>query len=286
MRRFFINEKNKTGQYLRIITGTFMMSVAVVNYFDRLDVVTGGVTGIAIMLNRLAGMPMWLVNGLINIPLFIAGWKILDRLTFIRTLIATIALTFFLGVVPVLDIRTDEMLVDIIIGATLMGVGLGLIFISYASSGGTDLAATLINVKVRHISIPKIMAIIDGVIILAGAGVFGIKNGIYALIAIYTITKVSDSIVEGPNRAKIMYIITNQYESVLHYIINDIERGVTLINTTGAFSKTDKQMIMTVVSGRQMVKIKQNVYQTDENAICFVGDIREAFGEGFTKFRG
>lgn len=283
MKSFFVREKVK--QYIYVLLGTLAMAVAVVMFFDATGVVVGGVTGIAIILKNLFGVPMWLVNAMINIPLFIAGYKILDRDIFIKTLYGTIALTIFLGIVPNYNLLTGNLLVDIIIGGVLMGTGLGLIFVSYASSGGTDLLATLINVKIRHISIPRIMAVIDGLIVIGGAFVFGIEKGIYAIIAIYIVTKVSDEIMEGPNKAKLIYIISDKSEEISGYIVNKICRGVTYINATGAYTNEPKKMIMCVVSGKEMVKIKQNLYQIDENAICFVGDIREAFGEGFTKYR-
>lgn len=283
MKSFFVREKVK--QYICVLLGTLAMAVAVVMFFDATGVVVGGVTGIAIILKNLFGVPMWLVNAMINIPLFIAGYKILDRDIFIKTLYGTIALTIFLGIVPNYNLLTGNLLVDIIIGGVLMGTGLGLIFVSYASSGGTDLLATLINVKIRHISIPRIMAIIDGLIVIGGAFAFGIEKGIYAIIAIYIVTKVSDGIMEGPNKAKLIYIISDKSEEISGYIVNKICRGVTYINAAGAYTNEPKKMIMCVVSGKEMVKIKQNLYQIDENAICFVGDIREAFGEGFTKYR-
>lgn len=262
------------------------MAVAVVLFFDAMEVVVGGVTGVAIILKNTFGVPMWVANAGINIPLFILGYRILDRETFIRTLTATLSLTIFLGLVPEMKLLTGDRLVDIVIGSVMMGAGLGLIFMEYASSGGSDLLATLINVRVRYISIPKIMAVIDGIIVIAGAGVFGITSGIYSLIAIYVVTKVSDSIVEGPNRAKMMYIVSEQDKQVVQYIIEVIGRGASYMEITGAYTGNRKKMILCVVSSKEMVKIKQKVYQTDENALCFVGDIREAFGEGFTKFRG
>ncbi|MGN0151266.1 MAG: YitT family protein [Wujia sp.] len=285
MKRFY-NSESIIIQYLIIIFGTFLMAVAVVVFFDAMEVVVGGVTGVAIILKSLWGIPMWVVNAAINIPLFVMGYRVLDRRTFIRTLAATIFLTVFLAVIPDIKILTGDMLVDIIIGSVLMGAGLGLIFMEYSSSGGSDLLATLINVRVHHISIPKIMGIIDGIIVIAGAGVFGITSGIYSLIAIYVVTRISDSIVEGPNHAKMMYIVSERNDLVIRYIMEDLDRGASYIEIKGAYTGNSKKMIFCVVSSKEMVKIKQKVYRTDENAICFVGDIREAFGEGFTKFRG
>lgn len=286
MKSFFINDREELKHYICVVAGTLLMSVAVVVYFDTTGVVPGGVTGVAIILKELWGVPMWLVNAIINIPLFIMGYKILERDIFVKTLFGTISLTTLLGIVKPLDILTGNLLVDIITGSVVMGTGLGLIFASYASSGGTDLAATLINRRIPYVSIPKIMALIDGLIVIAGAFVFGIEKGIYAIIAIYIVAKVSDSIMEGPNRAKLIYIISDRYDEVARYILEIAGRGVTYIESKGAYTGKSKNMIMCVVPDKEMVKIRQNLYKIDKNAFCFVGDIREAFGEGFTKFRG
>ena len=286
MGRFYFDRENRVLQYITMIFGTFLMAVSVVMFFDPMEIVVGGVTGVAVIFKSLYNMPMWLSSAVINVPLFIAGFRILDGRTFTRTLVATATLTIFLGVVPEMKLLTGDTVVDITIGGALMGAGLGLIFRQYASSGGSDLLATLINVRVKYLSIPKIMAVIDGIIVIAGAGVFGMTNGIYSLIAIYIVTKVSDAIVEGPDRAKLMYIVSDKETEVVKYIMDDINRGATYIETIGAYTEKTRKMIMCVVSGKEMVKIKQKVYQIDENAICFIGDIREAFGEGFTKFRG
>lgn len=286
MGRFYFDRENRVLQYITMIFGTFLMAVSVVMFFDPMEIVVGGVTGVAVIFKSLYNMPMWLSSAVINVPLFIAGFRILDGRTFTRTLVATATLTIFLGVVPEMKLLTGDTVVDITIGSVLMGAGLGLIFRQYASSGGSDLLATLINVRVKYLSIPKIMAVIDGIIVIAGASVFGMTNGIYSLIAIYIVTKVSDAIVEGPDRAKLMYIVSDKETEVVKYIMDDINRGATYIETIGAYTEKTRKMIMCVVSGKEMVKIKQKVYQIDENAICFIGDIREAFGEGFTKFRG
>lgn len=286
MGRFYFDRENRVLQYITMIFGTFLMAFSVVMFFDPMEIVVGGVTGVAVIFKSLYNMPMWLSSAVINVPLFIAGFRILDGRTFTRTLVATATLTIFLGVVPEMKLLTGDTVVDITIGSVLMGAGLGVIFRQYASSGGSDLLATLINVRVKYLSIPKIMAVIDGIIVIAGASVFGMTNGIYSLIAIYIVTKVSDAIVEGPDRAKLMYIVSDKETEVVKYIMDDINRGATYIETIGAYTEKTRKMIMCVVSGKEMVKIKQKVYQIDENAICFIGDIREAFGEGFTKFRG
>ncbi|MCM1273645.1 MAG: YitT family protein [Clostridium sp.] len=279
----------KLGKYydtVMIVVGTFLMATAVVSFFDVMGVVVGGASGISIIVKAVLDVPMWVISALLNIPLFIAGFKRLEREMFYRTLFATFTLILFLGILPQFDILTGDMLADIIAGGTCMGIGLGLVFCSYASSGGTDLLATLINQRVRHISIPKVLAIVDAVIVVAGAGTFGVKKGIYSLIGIVVVTRMSDYMVEGPNRAKLLYVISDAETEIVDYIVNTLKRGATFIDVKGAFTNDQKQMIMCVLSGKEIVKVKQIIYKMDEKAICFVGDIREAFGEGFTKFRG
>lgn len=272
-------------QMLMLVIGTLTMAIAVVSYFDQMGVVAGGVTGLAVLFNHLWQVPMWAVNLLFNIPLFIIGYKVFEGRTLISMFLGTGLLTMFLGVLPMLNILTGDLLVDIIVGSVLMGIGLGLVFLSQASTGGVDLLSTIINKKLRYISIPKIMGIIDGVIVLVGAFAFGMKKGIYALIAVYIIQRVADIIMEGPNHAKLLYIITKEEDGCAAYITGQLERGVTFVPIKGAYTNVPKRMILSVVSGKEMVKIKQKIYQIDENAICFVSDIREAFGEGFTKYK-
>ncbi|MCM1288009.1 MAG: YitT family protein [Clostridium sp.] len=285
MKNFFL-KSGKLNTFFKILLGTFLMAASVVWFFDAVGVVVGGVSGIAIIIKATMDIPMWVINIAFNLPLFIAAYKILDIGMFFRTVLGTAFLTIWLGMLPYVNLLTGDLFVDMLAGSVLMGAGLGLIFISYSSSGGGDLLATLINRKLKHLSIPKIMAVIDIVIVSAGAQVFGVDKIMYSIIGIFVLTKVSDMIIEGPNRAKLLYIISEKKEDVVKYIVETMERGATYIDTEGAFTHKSGKMIMCVVSGKEMVKLKQIIYKLDENAICFVGDIREAFGEGFTKFRG
>lgn len=285
MKNFFF-KSGKLNTFFDILLGTFLLAASVVWFFDAVGVVVGGVSGIAIIIKATMDVPMWVINIAFNLPLFIAAYKILDIGMFFRTVLGTVFLTIWLGILPYVNLLTGNLFVDMLAGSVLMGAGLGLIFVSNSSSGGGDLLATLINRKLRHLSIPKIMAVIDIVIVLAGAQVFGVDKIMYSIIGIFVLTRVSDMIIEGPNRAKLLYIISEKNDDVVRYIVETMERGATYIDTEGAFTHKSGKMLMCVVSGKEMVKLKQVLYKLDENAICFVGDIREAFGEGFTKFRG
>lgn len=270
-------------QYITITFGAFLMSAALVVYFNELGIVVGGVTGIAVILNNTLGIPMWIVNTAVNIPLFIIGYKTFERQTFIKTVYGTAMLSFFLAVMPNINLRTDSFPVNVAIGAFLMGMGLGLILSSDASSGGVDMVSTMISRKNKYVSIPEMMLFIDGVIILCAISFFGIVKGIYAVIALVIETKISDNIIKGFKRSKLIYIISPSYKELADYIVYVLERGVTYINIVGGYTNENRKMIMCVVSGRELVKIKQIIGRIDAKSVCFISDISEAFGEGFTK---
>lgn len=271
-------------RYGLMTVGAFLMAFSVVVYFNPLELVTGGVTGLAILLEHLFHIPLWLVNAAVNIPLFIIGYKVLGKLIFYRTVYATVCLSVFLGLIRPLPLLTGDVLVDGLCGGVIMGGGLGLIFLQNASSGGADMTAQIINRRIPHVSVPKLMAIVDGIIILFGIDVFGLRNGIYALIVLFVMTKVSDLVLEGPNHAKLMYIISNEEKALAEYITGQLGRGVTRVPAQGGYTGCPKQMLLCALSSKEMVNVKRKIYELDDRAICFVGDIREAYGEGFTKY--
>ncbi len=270
-------------QYIMITTGTFLMSVALVIYFNELGIVVGGVTGIAVILNNTLNIPMWVVNTAVNIPLFIIGYKTFEKQAFIKTVYGTVLLSLFLAVVPNVNLRTDSFPVNVVIGAFFMGTGLGLILSSDASSGGVDMVSTMISRKFRYVSIPEMMLFIDGVIIICAISFFGIVKGIYAVIALMIETRMSDNLIKGFKRSKLIYIISSAHREIADYIVNTLERGVTYINVVGGYTNEERKMIMCVVSGRELVKIKQTAGRIDSKSLCFISDVSEAFGEGFTK---
>lgn len=271
-------------RYGLMTVGAFLMAFSVVVYFNPLELVTGGVTGLAILLEHLFHIQLWLVNAAVNIPLFIIGYKVLGKQIFYRTVYATVCLSVFLGLLRLLPLLTGDVLVDGLCGGVIMGGGLGLIFLQNASSGGADMTAQIINRRIPHVSVPKLMAIVDGIIILFGIGVFGLRNGIYALIVLFVMTKVSDFVLEGPNHAKLMYIISTEEKALAEYITGQLGRGVTRVPAQGGYTGCPKQMLLCALSSKEMVNVKRKIYELDDRAICFVGDIREAYGEGFTKY--
>jgi uncharacterized membrane-anchored protein YitT (DUF2179 family) len=159
-----------------------------------------------------------------------------------------------------------------------------LVFSAYASTGGTDLLASIIHKYRRHISVPFILTFIDGAIVVLGALVFGLGNALYAIIAIYITTKVSDGLLEGLKFAKMAFIISDDYDRIAQEIMTTLDRGVTGLSSTGMYSNKDRKMLFCVVSKKEIVKITEIAKRIDKNSFVIVNDVREVMGEGFIEY--
>jgi uncharacterized membrane-anchored protein YitT (DUF2179 family) len=260
------------------------MGFAIKNMFDPISLVTGGVTGIAIILKSLAGIPLWLTNTLCNIPLFFAAWKIKGWRFIKRTAVATGALSLSLYVIPEIPFLMEDLLLTSLFGGIISGLGTGLVFLFQATTGGTDMLAALLQRKMRHYSIAQIMQVLDAGVVLAGAAVFGVRYALYALIAIYGIAKVSDGLLEGLKFSKQAYIISDQYREIAKAVMTRMDRGVTAVDAVGMYSGQNKKLLFCVVSKKEIVILREIVAEFDKKAFVIVSDVREVFGEGFIEY--
>ncbi len=288
-----INNRNiiVLRKYMIILLGSFLMALAVNIVFEPMELVTGGVSGLAIVIKYLTrgivdgGVPIWLFNVACNIPLFLLSIRAKGFKFLFTSLFGMVAFSLALMVIPIVDLQLKDYLLASILGGAISGVGIGLVFSVQASTGGTDLLATLLHFKNRHITVPQILIIIDGAIILIGAIVFGLGNALYAIIAVFVTTKISDSILEGLKFAKMAYIISDDYAEIAHAIMHHMDRGVTGVNATGMYSNRDKKMLFCVVSKKEIVKIVEISQRIDPKSFVIVSDVREVMGEGFIEYR-
>ncbi len=289
------NNKNKTTKvfykYMTIIVGSVLMAAAVNFIYEPLGLVTGGLAGLAIIVKEITGFileggfPVWLFTVITNIPLFIISIKLLGIKTMLNVFIGTSSYILALMVIPIYDFQFNDMLLSSVIGGTITGIGLGMVFSYSASTGGTDLLATLIQRFKRHLSVPVVLIFIDGAVIAIGALVFGLGNALYAIISVFIAAKVSDGILEGLKFAKMAYIISDEYDKIAKAIMTSLDRGVTGISSTGMFSNKDRKMLFCVVSKKEIVKITEIAKQIDPNSFVIVNDVREVMGEGFIEYR-
>lgn len=272
-------------EYFLIILGAFIMGFAIKSIYDPVGLVTGGVSGLAIIAKNQLDIPLWLTNTVLNIPLFLISFRIKGWQFIKRTFAATAALSVSLFVIPELSLALDDLLLTSLFGGILSGIAVGLVFLFQATTGGTDMLAALIQRRLPHYSIAQIMQVLDTVIVLFGATVFGLKYALYALIAIYAVAKVSDGMLEGLKFAKAVYIISDQNEKIAGAILYELERGVTGIPVKGMYSNNEKNMLFCVVPKKEIVQLKDLVVGYDSQAFVIVSDAREVLGEGFIEFR-
>lgn len=280
-----MNRRTPAMDYILMILGSFVMGFAIKNIYDPAGLVTGGVSGVAIILKDLAGIPLWCTNTMLNIPLFLAslklkGWKFLKR-----TFVATAALSVSLYVIPEMALMPrDDMLLTALFGGLISGVGTGLVFMAQSTTGGTDMLAALMQKAMPQYSISQIMQVLDAMVVLVGAAVFGIRPALYALIAIYGLARVSDGMLEGLKFSKMVFIISDYCEPIASAIMEEMSRGVTGLDARGMYSKEKRQMIYCVVSKKEISQLKDLVREHDKKAFVIVSDVREVLGEGFIEY--
>ena len=288
----FISKKNAFWDYIFIIVGTGLLALSIQCLFDPLKLVTGGFTGLSIVIKEMTGvfvpggMPLWLTNILLNIPVFVIAYKVKGRSFIFRTVIGTALLSAWLYVIPIIDLSQGDYFLASVVGGAIAGLGMGLILLAKATTGGTDMVATIIQHYMRHYSIVQIMQVLDALIVVVGLYVFGLYAGLYSIIAIMVVTKVSDMVMEGFKFSKAAFIITDKYDIVAKRILKDLDRGVTGLYAKGMYSGKDKCMLYCVVSQKEIVNVKEIVAEVDPNAFVIVSDAREVLGEGFLEYSG
>ena len=273
--------RSPVRDYILILIGASIMGFAIKNIYDPIGLVTGGVSGVAIILKKQLGVPLWLTNTAINVPLFAAaarlkGWKFIKR-----TLVATVALSVSLYVIPEIPFLMDDLLLTALFGGIITGAGAGIVFACQATTGGTDMMAALIQRKLRHYSVAQVMQVLDGIIVIAGIFVFGIHASLYAIVAIYVTTKMTDALMEGMNYAKSAFIITAHPEQVADELMKELDRGASGIHIKGMYTGEERMMVFCVVGKKQIPQLKQIVGTIDPDAFVVVSDAREVLGEGF-----
>lgn len=280
----------KIYDYALVLAGTGCLAFAIQCLYDPVELVTGGFTGLSIIIKNVTsqliqgGIPLWLSNLVLNIPVFIIGYFLKGKAFISKTLFGTVMLSAWLYIIPAIGLAEGDYMIAAIFGGVLAGVGIGLVLKAGATTGGTDMVASLLQMKMRHYSIVQIMQVLDNLIVVAGLFIFGMRPALYSVIAIVVATYVSDMVLEGSNYAKGVFIITNHYNEVANRIIKELDRGVTGLYAKGMYTGNDKCMLYCVVSMKEIVKLKDFVVETDPNAFVIVSDVREVLGEGFQEY--
>lgn len=284
-----INKRPKWLSFLFIFLGSGLISLATSMFYDPVGMVTGGFGGVSIIArditNRIfhnGGIPLWVTNAALNIPLFLLAFKRHGGRYLLRTFSAVVFVSLWLLVLPGTSPVKDDLFLTSIFGGLLMGLGLGMVLLCDTTTGGTDMLSVLIHDVVKNrFSISQIMQVIDGIIVIGGVVVFGITTSLYAIISIYVSIKVMDTILEGVRFAKAAFIITDCRDTVTKNIFDELGRGVTAIDCMGMYSSQSKTMLLCVVSKTEIYPLRCAVAAADSKAFVIISDVREVFGEGF-----
>lgn len=268
--------------YMGILLGAAITAVALNMFLIPHKIAAGGTSGLAIVLHHLVGLPVGATMLSFDIPLLLISIKILGARFGFNTLIGAVILSISIDVTaPYVPILTNDLLLNSLYGGILSGVGLGLVFRFEGSTAGTDLAAAIIN-KLFGISVGQALLLVDCfVIISAGVAFQSPELSLYALISLFVSTQIIDLVQEGPSSAKAFFIMSNKTSSVAQAIMTEMERGVTFLSAYGGYTQEKSDMLLCVVSTREVIRLKQLIYAFDQDAFVFIVDAHEVMGEGF-----
>ncbi len=267
------------------IAGGIIYSVAVLLFLTENEISPGGLTGIATILNYLFSLPIGTVVFILNIPLLAAGFIKFGGVFIAKTAVATavMSLTLDISGLFIPKMKIDPILAALF-GGLLMGLGISLFMLRGATTGGTDIIAKLINRKFPHLTVGRLMLAADAAVVGLSALVYkNIESALYAVIAIYASSRVMDLILYGADRGKIIYVITDNAKELSDSIMSLINRGVTLLDVTGAYTGTKRQMLMCTVRRHEVAAVCRLATNCDKNAFIIVGEAGEVLGEGFKR---
>jgi len=282
-------KRNRTD-LLRMVIGTLLMALSTNLFFAPSGMIPGGFTGLAMILRKVTepfvagGIPIWLGTLILNVPLLIfavliRGWAFIRR-----TAAATLLLSAWLWVVPEIDLVSDDLVIVAVVGGALMGLGVGVVFLGKATTGGTDTAAAILQRFLPHLSAAKILPVLDGAIILLSVWSFGLRISCYAIISVVLSGMVSDAVVNGFKNACLAYIISEKHDEISREILSSMERGVTLLPGRGLYTNTERPVLMCAVSRKQLPVLRDLVADTDPSAFLVLAPAREVRGEGFMAY--
>lgn len=275
-------------RYSMVAAGSLISGMAINTFLIPHQLFSGGVSGVAMILYFLFGWPIGVQIIVLNIPIFYAAYRLLDRDYVIcgifGMLIFSVATdaTRFLSTIHLVD----DTLLAAIYGGVISGIGSGMIFRVSGSAGGTDTIATIAK-KYYSLNVGLVGFSINVFLMLVAAVLFGVKPAMYTLLSFFVGSRVTDAVIEGLNRKKTVMIISDKNDEIAEAIMDEVGRGATFLEGTGAFTGQDKKVLFVVVTLTQIAKIKFIVEKTDPHAFMIVQDAAEVLGHGFSvKKRG
>lgn len=276
--------KSKLKNFSLLTISTLIMAIGIYFFKFANNFTFGGITGIAVLVAKFLPISASDFSFVVNILLLIIGWIVLGKSFAAKTAYSTILLSVSLSLLeriyPMSHPLTNEPLLELIFAILLPALGSAILFNIGASSGGTDVIAMILK-KYTSVDIGKGLMISDLIFTLAGFLVFNVKTGLYSLFGLIMRSALIDNFIESFNRSKYFHVVTSNATCICDFIQNDLQRGATIVNATGAFTGDDKYIILTVLSPSQAVKLRNFIKEQDPKAFLLVSNTSEIIGKGF-----
>ena len=265
---------------LLVMLGLLAAAAAYRMYLIPNQVVNGGFTGVGQLLNHATGISIGLVNIMLNVPLFVISMKSMGLRFGVRSLVAMVLLSLLIDHLP-LPPATDDMLLASVYGGAISGIGFGLVLRGNATTGGTDMLASLLHRLVPVMKVSYAIFVFDGLVIIASAFVFESQAAMYGLISAFLCNVLIDLVLEGPNSAHSYFIISDKSEAIAERIMHEMNRGVTGLEAVGMYSQQRKKVLLCVVNRFESMRLRRIVFEADPHAFVIANKAKEVLGEGF-----
>lgn len=276
--------KSKLKNFSLLTISTLIMAVGIYFFKFANNFTFGGITGIAVLVAKFLPISASDFSFVVNILLLIIGWIVLGKSfaekTAYSTILLSVSLSLLERIYPMSHPLTNEPLLELIFAILLPALGSAILFNIGASSGGTDVIAMILK-KYTSVDIGKGLMLSDLIFTLAGFLVFNVKTGLYSLFGLIMRSALIDNFIESFNRSKYFHVVTSNATCICDFIQNDLQRGATIVNATGAFTGDDKYIILTVLSPSQAVKLRNFIKEQDPKAFLLVSNTSEIIGKGF-----
>lgn len=276
-------KKRAVIDYLGITFGSFLIAISLTVFLVPNRIAAGGVSGLATVIYYITSFPIGMTMLVINIPLFFAGLRIMGIGFGVRTVYGIVVLSVFTDLLqPHMTSLTDDLLLASIYGGVISGIGLGIVFRSRGSTGGTDVIASLIN-YFTGVTVGEGLLIADGIVVTLAGIFFSMEVALYAAVTIFITSQTIDVVQEGLNFKKGVLIISDNYSQINKMIVDELNRGVTEFEAKGGYTGREKKVLLCIISRSEVSELKKAVAEIDQDAFIIISNVHEVLGEGFTE---
>ncbi len=271
---------------IRLIVGSCLFALGFDLFLVPNGLNAGGLSGLAMVLVHMLGVgSVGTVTTMVNLPLFFIGGKKIGKTFFVGSLIGMLSLSLAIDTLTVLPVPDVEPLIAVLYGGVLCGIGLGIVFVAGASTGGSDIVVRLLKMHYRHVPIGTINMCFDAVVaVLTGLVFRDISRALYSGIAIFVTGTVVDAVVYRFDYSKVALIISKQYEKIARAVGEKLDRGATFLHGQGVYSGNETKVVLTAVKRQQIAELKALVVEIDPDAFIIVQEAHQVLGDGFARY--